>query len=388
MKKSDLAHELLRQPLPLPCMGGEWPCGASFDICGLFKVDSFIKKLSTSRIVLPMISVGYKWLFIVVACICFSSVAAQNRDLRLRKMVDSILTERYYKSPYDTNYVVRPEGRLTLKLRMNQTGNDFHAKGTVNGIYSKADLHTNHKTTFAVVGIYRGLGIGIAINPAKWKGAYKDYEFNLNYYNSRLSLDFSYQRSESLSGDVYRDDRLVQMESDDLTMKVANLAGYYTFNHRRFSFPAAFTQSYIQRRSAGSWLAGISYQGGSIETTEALKARNENAPDVRIYVGHVGIGGGYGYNWVLGRKWLLHLSLLPTFVVYNRNNMTVNGERKEAEHMRFNMIFNERAAVVYNFSPRYFAGINLVMNNSIFDDDIVVVNQNKWRARAFLGMRL
>lgn len=43
-------------------------------------------------------------------------------------------------------------------------------------------------------------------------------------------------------------------------MQVLNLTGYYTFNHRRFSYPAAFTQSYIQRRSAGSWLAGISYQ--------------------------------------------------------------------------------------------------------------------------------
>ena len=74
------------------------------------------------------------------------------------------------------------------------------------------------------------------------------------------------------------------------------------------------------------------------------------------YVGHLGIGGGYGYNWVIGHKWLLHFSMLPTFVVYNRNNMTVRGERKEAQHMRFNMIFNERAAVVYNFSPRYFAG--------------------------------
>ena len=28
------------------------------------------------------------------------------------------------------------------------------------------------------------------------------------------------------------------------------------------------------------------------------------------------------------------------------------------------------------------------MNNSVFDDDAVVVNQNKWRARVFLGMRL
>jgi hypothetical protein len=80
--------------------------------------------------------------------------------------------------------------------------------------------------------------------------------------------------------------------------------------------------------------------------------------------------------------------MLPTFVVYNRNNMTVNDVRKNAGHMRFNMIFNERAAIVRNFSSRFFAGANLVMNNSVFDDDIVVVNQNKWRARAFVGMRL
>ena len=52
------------------------------------------------------------------------------------------------------------------------------------------------------------------------------------------------------------------------------------------------------------------------------------------------------------------------------------------------MIFNERAAVVYNVSPRFFAGLTLVMNNSVFDDDVVVVNQNKWRARAFVGLRL
>jgi hypothetical protein len=80
--------------------------------------------------------------------------------------------------------------------------------------------------------------------------------------------------------------------------------------------------------------------------------------------------------------------MLPTYVVYNRNSLTVRGERKRAQHMRLNIIFNERAAVVYNFSPRYFAGATLVMNNSVFDDDMVLINQNKWRARAFVGMRL
>ena len=330
--------------------------------------------------------------FFVVLILLFammSDSAAQKLTQRQRReRMDSVLAARYYKIPYDTNYVVRPQGRLTLKVRMNQTGNSIHAKGTVNGLYSKADLSTSHKTTFSLAAVYRGIGVGFAVNPAKWKGIYKDYEFNLNYYSYRLSLDLSYQRSESLAGDIKGDRGEQHLLDEDLKMKVLNMVGYYAFNHRRFSFPAAFTQSYIQRRSAGSWLAGISYQGGSIETTDKLKERNPNAPDVRIYLGHIGIGGGYGYNWVLGNKWLLHFSMLPTFVVFNRNNMTVNGVRKKAKHMRFNMIFNERVAVVRNLSPRYFIGATLVMNNSIFDDDVVVVNQNKWRARAFFGMRL
>ena len=333
-----------------------------------------------------------KQFLMIVAIIVMSGnwmeTSAQSHDDEKRSRVDSVLAARYYHTPYDTNYVKRPEGRLTLKVRLNQTGNDFHARGTVNDIHSRADLHTNHKTTISVAAIYRGLGVGMAINPAKWSGVYKDYEFNLNYYSSRLSLDFSYQRSESLAGDIERENHMERLETGDVTLKVVNLAGYYTFNHRKFSFPAAFTQSYIQHRSAGSWLAGISYQGGSIKTTHELKDRNPNAPDARIYIGHFGIGGGYGYNWVIGEKWLLHFSMLPTFVVYNRNNFTMNGERKKAQHIRFNMLFNERVAIVHNFSKRFFVGATLVMNNSVFDDDNVIVNQNKWRARASIGIRL
>lgn len=327
--------------------------------------------------------------FSVVFLLVFTTANAQKLSRAERRArMDSVLSARYFRTPYDTNYVVRPDGRITLKVRLNQTGNTFHAKGTVNDINSKADLSTSHKTTVSIGASYRGISAALAINPAKLSGAYKDYEFNLNYYSSSISIDFSYQRSESLTGDIRRNDNWSQLESGDVTLKVVNLAGYYTFNHHRFSFPAAFTQSYIQRQSAGSWLVGVSYQGGSIKTNDELKARNPNAPDVSIDVGHLGIGGGYGYNWVLGKRWLLHFSMLPTVVVYNRNKFTVNDELKKAKHMRFNMIFNEHVAIVRNFSSRFFAGATLVMNNSIFDDNVVVVNQNKWRARAFFGLRL
>lgn len=314
---------------------------------------------------------------------------AQKRTFRQKiARLDSTLSARYYKIPYDTNYVVRPAGKWTLKVRFNQTGNTFHTKGTINSINYKADLGTSHKTTISLGASYRGLSAAFSLNPAKMKGIYKDYELNLNYFSSRVSLDFSYQRSESLSGDFIRNNEMRRLESGDVTMKVVNVAGYYAFNNRKFSFPAAFNQNFIQRRSAGSWLAGISYQGGSIMTCDDLKARNPNAPEVSIKFGHLGVGGGYGYNLVLGKKWLLHLSALPTIVVYNRNKLIINGEEKEAKHMRFHMIFNERAAIVYNFSSRYFAGATLVMNNSVFDNDAVIINQNKWRVRAFIGLRL
>lgn len=314
---------------------------------------------------------------------------AQKRTFRQKiARLDSTLSARYYKIPYDTNYVVRPAGKWTLKVRFNQTGNTFHTKGTINSINYKADLGTSHKTTISLGASYRGLSAAFSLNPAKIKGIYKDYELNLNYFSSRVSLDFSYQRSESLSGDFIRNNEMRRLESGDVTLKVVNVAGYYAFNNRKFSFPAAFNQNFIQRRSAGSWLAGISYQGGSIMTCDDLKARNPNAPEVSIKFGHLGVGGGYGYNLVLGKKWLLHLSALPTIVVYNRNKLIINGEEKEAKHMRFHMIFNERAAIVYNFSSRYFAGATLVMNNSVFDNDAVIINQNKWRVRAFIGLRL
>lgn len=326
---------------------------------------------------------------LILAGVSFTDAQAQKLDKHQRRhRLDSLLTARYYRSPYDTNYVVRPEGKLTLKVRLNQSGNSFNAKGTVDGTYSKAELSTSHKTTVSIGASYRGISASLALNPSKLSGAYKDYELNLNYYSSRFSLDFSYQRSETLSGDIYLGDDVNQLESGSVTLKVVNLAGYYAFNHRHFSYPAAFTQSYIQRRSAGSWLAGITYQGGRIETSDDLKAKNPDATDISIKIGHVGIGGGYGYNLVIGKKLLLNLSLLPTVVVYNNNDFTVNGDKKESSHIRVNMLFNERAAVVYNFSPRYFVGLTAVANNSFFKDEVVTVNQNKWRGRAFFGLRL
>ena len=77
---------------------------------------------------------------LILACWLWHGAAnAQSHRQQVRAKVDSVLTTRYYKTPYDTNYVVRPHGTLTLKATLSQTGNTFHVKGTVNDVYrSKA----------------------------------------------------------------------------------------------------------------------------------------------------------------------------------------------------------------------------------------------------------
>ena len=295
----------------------------------------------------------------------------------------------YFTSKYDTNYVARPHEKWLFRLMLNQTGNYIHAKGTVNDVWSKYDLHTKRNTTISLEVNYCDIAAAFSINPAKMRGDYDDYEFNFEYHGNKISFDVNYQRSTSLTGDMELGN-IKHLDEEGLRMNVVNIAGYYTFNHRRFSFPAALYQNYYQLRSAGSWLAGVSFQGGSIKTTDELKARSPQSPEVHLTFANVAIGGGYGYNLVLGKRseWLLHLSALPSVVVYKHNRLTVNNQEKRDHGLSFNMIFNERAAVVYHFAPRYFAGASFMMANSIFDNDKVTVNQNKWLARAFIGVRL
>ena len=248
------------------------------------------------------------FLIVVMCGWLVPEVYGQSHAQQVRVHIDSALTARYYRTPYDTNYVARPEGRLTLKLRVNQSGDDFRVKGDKNGVNSKAVLKTEFKTTVSIGASYRGLSAALAFNPAKMSGHYSDYELNLVYYSSRLSFDASYHSSSTLSGDIEKGSATEHLEAGDIKLKMVNVAGYYVFNHRHFSFPAAFTQSYIQLRSAGSWLAGITYQGGNIETSDEFKERMPQAPDLHISIGQLGIGGGYGYNWVPSKRWLIHLT--------------------------------------------------------------------------------
>jgi len=298
---------------------------------------------------------------------------------------DSMVGEYRKKVPFDTNYVKRPPNRVTLKVRANLSGDAIHTRGTVNDVNARTDLHTRRKFTLSFGANYQGLSGAVALNPAKLAGKYSDYEVNLNYYSSHVCFDGSYHKSNTLSGRTVIGGHESEMGEGYVNMKVLNLAGFYVFNHRRFSYSAAHTQSAIQVRSAGTWLAGLSYRGGHLLTTDKIP---DIMPNFKVRAHHLGVGGGYAYNLVAWKKWLFHVTVMPTIAVLNLNSMTVNEEKVRRQNFRLNMLFNERVSIVYNFSPRYFLCFNAIIQNTLFDDKVLVVNQNKWRARASIGVRL
>ena len=317
------------------------------------------------------------------------TVQTQEKKPGLGKRVFNKLNTKYYTTKYDTNYVTRPKEKWLIRLLGNQTGNYIHAKGTVHDVYSKYDLHTRTNYTVGVEVNYCDIAATFSINPAKIGGDYNDYEFNFEYHGQKLSFDINYLRATSLKGDMKLGE-IDHLDEEGMRMNVVNASAYYVFNNRKFSYPAALLQNYYQLRSAGSWLAGLTVQSGSIKTTDALKERSPLAPEVHLTFANVALGGGYGYNFVFGQRsqWLLHLSALPSLVVYKHNRLAVNGDEMKDHGLCFNMLFNERASVVYHFTPRYNIGASLIMSNSVYNNDDVKINQNKWLTRAFFGVRL
>ncbi len=92
-------------------------------------------------------------------------------------------------------------------------------------------------------------------------------------------------------------------------MKTIIADGYYMFNGKKFSYAAAYDQSVIQKRSAGSLMAGLMYNYTDIDY-----AANSNGDliymmsglgRIKLWQGSVGVG--YAYNWVPARGLLVNL---------------------------------------------------------------------------------
>ena len=294
---------------------------------------------------------------------------------------DSLLTQNYFKGNVDTAYIQRPTTKWTVTARMNVSGARMEAIGIDNGQHFKSEMEANRKSTISVGASYLGFTLSAALNPAKLMGKYRDYELNFNSYGRRFGFDVIYQDAHNFTG-WHDHEGMERIELPDglLKVKTLNLNAFYIFNSRRFSYPAAFTQSYIQHRSAGSFLLAASGMGqkATLDWDQAMELKMTN----------IGIGAGYGYNYVPGQGWLLHISALPTFIVYSNTSMTFGDSRVPLHYHFPEVIITSRGAVVKQWGNKYL-GLSMVYNfTNIGHENSLSIHNSKWRVRTFFGLRL
>lgn len=312
-------------------------------------------------------------------------VRSRADSVRAIHLMDSLLDvrDKRARSHYDTTYIAKPAERWTLKVRGNVTGNHILLRGETDGDNMRADLNASHKATMSFAVGYRGLTLSFAVNPLKWAGKYKDLEYNVISYGRRFGFDASYVTANTFGGYLHHGNVETDVERGYIGQRLLCLNGYYVFNHRRFSYPAAFSQSQIQLRSAGSWLLGASINGGKLKMLEAAQ---DMLPYSKIKYVNIGLGGGYGYNLVLGRV-MLHASVISELVVANFSRASLENEEAKMPWRFPNFIVQARVGALYNWR-KSFIGLTATSNfTSMGDKDQLDILNVRYLARAFYGFR-
>ena len=231
---------------------------------------------------------------------------------------------------------------------------------------------------------YRGLTLNLALNPAKLLGKYHDYELGLRSYARRMGGDIAYQDASNFKGwaemDGVREN--ITTSEKNFKLRTLNANGYYVFNHRRFSYPAAFTHSYIQHRSSGSFLLTLSGQG------QHGKA-DDNGQTFNFKTTNIALGAGYGYNYVPARNWLIHLSALPAYLIYCKASLRMGDTRIPLRHHFPEGIITGRGSIVRQIGRNMFAGFSMTyyFTNIGYEKKLGIDNE-KWNTRLYYGFRL
>lgn len=210
-------------------------------------------------------------------------------------------------------------------------------------------------------------------------------QLDLSIYTSQIGVDLFFRRTgndykirNAYLGESYDADILNGAPFDGVKAGITGLNVYYIFNHGRFSYPAAFAQSTIQKVSCGSWMAGIGYTHNSLSfdsnKLQTLIDRKMDAYTVPLDSGLMfnsvkyndfNLSGGYAYNWVFHKNWLLAGSL-QLAVAYKRSHGDVVATEQRNLDFYFRNINLDgigRFGVVYN-NMRWFMGASFIAHTN------------------------
>lgn len=240
-------------------------------------------------------------------------------------------------SGIDADYIAVPErpwqaivrtnvDQTSLRMESGFSAEQLQQWGITEGYM---DWQTRIKTPVALsAGFwlgYRGYGFGYTFNLGRHTGTNftlgaTGSSYGINYRRRTFQTD---QIDIRLSGADEEGPFSLSSPAETyspIRFRSHILDGYYLFNGRHFSYAAAYDQSVIQRRSAGSLMAGAMYYHSTVAYDAPANAgyilMMNGVGRVRQW--QLSAGAGYAYNWVPLQGLLVSAMAMPMLTFYNR----------------------------------------------------------------------
>lgn len=231
----------------------------------------------------------------------------------------------------------------------------------------------------------------------KKENSVANQEFDLSIYTSKIGVDLYYRKTGNNFKIRDLSEKLAQpvegisnkFNGLDINMKGVNV--YYIFNHRKFSFPAAFAQSTEQRRSCGSFKLGFSYTIHKVSFDHTLlpNAIEDHISDAmkfnKVHYSDYNISFGYSYNWVFKHNWLLGTSFTPA-IAYTHSELENNSNfLRDLRFHNLNIDFICRIGLVYN-NAKYFGGLSFITHSFNYKKSQFSMNNSFGSINLYVGL--
>jgi hypothetical protein len=373
-----------------------------------------------------------KHILIAIGIGCCGTATAQGGLTTFVKKVGTMIDSMSVRG-LDRSYIDAPEKpwQLIAKGNVSQTIVSMNADGNILGVdYSaRPYLKTQPSQYVGFWAGYRGYGIGYTVNVGGDKGSNLvfgatggAYGVNVRIHsfdNSNPSINLN---SELLSEEEQKTWDDVQL-IDPIHVRTVIADGYYMFNGKKFSYAAAYDQSVIQKRSAGSLMAGLMYNYTHIDYATDLNGDlvylMHGLGKVKLWQGSAGVG--YAYNWVPARGLLVNVMLMPMVTFVNKlkvfayatnvpelmtddrfwsedisneewdewfySNVHITPMGDKTINSGISLGFDTRMSVTYNFG-RYFISAYGQFNNIRYRHQSTHGYLNDWFINTAIGIRL
>jgi hypothetical protein len=223
-------------------------------------------------------------------------------------------------------------------------------------------------------------------------------DINFSFYTSKIGIDLFYRkRTEGykirrIDGFSVGGQEITEYNHnfDGLTVKQKGLNLYYVFNNKKFSYPAAYSQSTNQRISCGSFIMGVSYSRQSFHLDASkfdCNIREAMTPSMnfnRVKYTDISINAGYSYNWVFAKNYLANISITPA-IGYKHSKIKTDEDRSILNNINADLV--SRAAIVYNNS-RYFVGASIVSHTYTYHRSALSIVNGFGVVNVYTGVNL